>query len=315
MCGFVLCHRLDGYGLLNYAKSLYPRVPGLKRNNSKSQPILNAVVLVFTMFRSSGVLQPHRWEDVKYDDLSDSNMLSAQTVVVLGVLTVVGITLTGFGYELADQVLSWIGWLAGGAAGGGIGWFVAPSVIAGELPARIGLTAGAVIGGAILGRMLIPVATRLAMVIAGFLVSAGSVLLLFIGSDLTRVFAVVKITNPASITRAVEQVLSLAAFDSQTFTRTLVIAAVVGIFGAIVAARFYTVVLTITVSSIGAVLMGIVVPLWQQAIVGKLTLGVNSTRPLPVAVLGALVVGIAFQYYRHGDQVNLPFSRSSDSSS
>lgn len=230
-------------------------------------------------------------------------MITTQVGVVLGIVTVVGVTLAGFGYDLADQLFAYVGWLAGGVAGGVVGWFGVPLVTTVDLAPRVGVALGAVVVGGILGRLFFPLATRLGMTVAGFVVTAGATLAVFVGSELTRVFTSVDPADPAG---SVEQVAALPVFESAAFTQTLLIAGVVGLLGAVLAARYYTVILTVAVTGLGAVLLGGVVPLWQAALSGSVTLGTGVSAVSPRTALAVFVVGLGVQFYRHGNRDRLP---------
>lgn len=224
----------------------------------------------------------------------------------MGIVTLIGGVAAGFGYDLADRLLSYVGWLGGGVAGGLAGWVGAPVVATSELPPRVGLAVGGVLVGGILGRIFVPVATRFGMVIAGFVVSAGATLAVFVGSDVTRVVTGVSPSDPASALAVAERLAALPVFESEAFTRSAVIAVVIGLFGAILAARYYTVVSTVAVTGLGAALLGIVGPLWREALDGTVSLGVGVSTFSPAVAAGVLVAGLAVQFYRHGDTTRLP---------
>jgi hypothetical protein len=76
-------------------------------------------------------------------------------------VTVIGLVFTYDGYGLADQLLAWIGWLAGAGAGGSAGWFAATSMSGN--PDRLVLTAVGLAAGAIIGRILVPLVSWLAV--------------------------------------------------------------------------------------------------------------------------------------------------------
>lgn len=230
-------------------------------------------------------------------------MVAVQTALVLGILTAVGVGFAAFGYDLAGKLVSWVGVFLGIAAGGGVGWFAAP--VAGVSPegltARVGVTAGAALVGAILGRVLFPVATRLAALVAGFLAPAVATLIVFVGSDVTQTLATIDPTNPAAFSAALEELAAASAFEGGTFTTTLLIAGAAGLAGAIVAVRFHTQLIALAVTGLGAVFLGIVTPLWQQALGGGVQFGGGPSQASTIAIGAAFVLGVAVQAVRHLD--------------
>lgn len=234
-------------------------------------------------------------------------MAATQTLVVLGIVTAVGIGFTGFGYELAGRLVSWVGALAGVAAGGAAGWFAAPVLGSGGIGAQLGFAAAGVLIGAIVGRLLFPVATRLAAVTAGFLAPAIATLIVFVGSDVTRVVTNAE-PSPTGITAAAEELAAASAFSGSTFGTTLVVAGAAGLAGAIVAIRFHTHIIGVAVTGLGAVFIGIVAPLWEQALTGTVQFGGGADRASRIAILAALVLGLAFQAVRNLDSNDLPGS-------
>lgn len=229
-------------------------------------------------------------------------MVSAETLVALGVVTVVGVGCVGFGYDIAGELLSWIGWIGGAVGGAGVGWLAGPKLLAGGPEIRAAVAVGGVIAGAILGRIVVPAASRLAVVIAGFLAAAGATLVVLVGGRVTNALAAVDLAEPSTAVPVLDRVGASVG----TIEETIVTVAVVGLLGAIVAARFYTVLLTALTTGVGAILLGIVGPLWEQALVGSVSLGGGFGALSPTWALLAFVAGVAFQYYRHGDAADLP---------
>lgn len=237
-------------------------------------------------------------------------MVAAQTALILGIVTAVGGGFAAFGYDLAGKLVAWVGVFLGIAAGGGVGWFAAPvfGVSPEALTARVGLTAGAAFAGAILGRLLFPVATRLAALAAGFVAPAVATLIVFVGSDVTQALATIRPTDPGTVSVALEELAAASAFDGGTFTTTLLIAGAAGLAGAVVAVRFHTQLIAVAVTALGAVFIGIVTPLWQQALNGGVQFGGGPEQASMVAIGAAFALGLVFQAVRHLDSG--PFSDS-----
>lgn len=231
---------------------------------------------------------------------------SPQTLVTLGVVTAVGVGFAFFGYDLADQLLSWIGWLAGAGGGAAAGWFLLPTALP-ELTLQ-GRVVGAVLlvaVGAIAGRILIPLFSRFTIVIAGFVSTSGAVLVLLVGGQVTSAIANVSAgSNPATVLTRLSE---LPVFETQQFQQFAVVALVAGILGAVVASKFYQLIVTLAATGIGAVLLGVVLPLWQEALAGGVSFGGGLGQVSPVWFFAVLVVGIGSQVYRHREDLDIPF--------
>jgi hypothetical protein len=238
---------------------------------------------------------------------------SPQTLVMLGVVTAVGIGFAFFGYDLADQLLSWIGWLAGAGGGAAAGWFFLPAVLP-ELTLQ-GRVVGAVLlvaVGAIVGRILIPLFSRFTVVIAGFVSTSGAVLVLLVGGQVTN--AVTEVSSGSNPAAALTTLAELSVFESQQFQQFAVVALVAGILGAVVASKFYQLIVTLAATGIGAVLLGVVLPMWQQALSGSVSFGGGLGQISLVWFLAVLVLGIGTQVYRHRDDLDIPFVDDEDGS-
>ncbi|MFB6177082.1 MAG: hypothetical protein ABEI99_08085 [Halobaculum sp.] len=231
---------------------------------------------------------------------------SPQTLVTLGVVTAVGVAFAFFGYDLADQLLSWIGWLAGAGGGAAAGWFLLPTALP-ELTFQ-GRIVGAVLlvaVGAIVGRILIPLFSRFTVVIAGFVSTSGAVLVLLVGGQVTN--AVANVSPGSSPTTVVSRLAGLPVFETQQFQQFAVIALVAGILGAVVASKFYQLIVTVAATGIGAALLGVVLPMWEQALSGGVSFGGGLGQISPLWFVATLVLGIGTQLYRHRQELDLPF--------
>jgi hypothetical protein len=232
------------------------------------------------------------------------------TLVALGIVTAVGVGFAFFGYDLADRLLTWIGWLAGAGAGGTAAWFLLPRFVT-DLTPQGQLVGGVilVVVGAIAGRILIPLFSRFTVVIAGFVATSGSTLVMLAGGQITGALVGIEPTGPpGEVSREVATALSeLPLFTSGQFQQFFAIAVVAGLLGAIVAARFYQAIITAAATAIGAALLGVVVPMWQEALNGGVDFGggLGGVSPLWFGI--ALVLGIGFQLFNHGDDLDLPF--------
>lgn len=231
---------------------------------------------------------------------------SPQTLVTLGVVTLVGVGFAFFGYDLADQLLSWIGWLAGAGGGAAAGWFLLPTALP-ELTLQ-GRIVGAVLlvaAGAIAGRILIPLFSRFTVVIAGFVSTSGAVLVLLVGGQITN--AVADVSSGSDPTTVLTRLAELPVFETQQFQQFAVVALVAGILGAVVASKFYQLIVTLAATGIGAVLLGVVLPLWEQALSGGVSFGGGLGQISPLWFLVALLLGVGTQVYRHREDLDIPF--------
>jgi uncharacterized membrane protein YeaQ/YmgE (transglycosylase-associated protein family) len=227
-----------------------------------------------------------------------------QSYVVLGLVSVIGIVFAYDGYGLSDRLLAWVGYLAGGSAGGVAGWMAAST--AGGSPDRLVMTAAGVAVGALLGRVLVPLVSWLAVVLLGFLSTSLAVFFVLAGRALTdavtRFEAVPR--SPAGVERFLEQLSAVPVFQNQ---EVVVLTLVAGLVGAVIASRLYTLLVTATVSSVGAGLLSVVLPLWQRALSG----GVDVTETTPsevswVLFVAVLASGLLVQGYRYGEELDLP---------
>ncbi|MDH5021059.1 hypothetical protein [Halobacterium rubrum] len=229
---------------------------------------------------------------------------SVQSYVVLGLATGIGVAFAYDGYGLSDRLLAWVGYLAGGSAGGVAGWMAATN--AAGSPDRLALTAGGVVVGAVLGRVVVPLVSWLAVVLLGFLSTGLAVFFVLAGRELTNAVTRFETVprSPGGIERFLEQLSAVPVFQNQ---EVLLLTLVAGLVGAALASRLYTLLVTATVSSVGAGLLSVVVPLWQRALTG----GVDVTETTPSEVSWGLLAlflasGLLVQGYRYGEELDLP---------
>lgn len=224
---------------------------------------------------------------------------SAATFIPLVVVSLLGIGLAGFGYRLVSHFLHWTGWIGGAAIGGVVGWQLLPQFVPGLTPdQRLLWTAGLFIGGALVGRILLPVATRLAAIIAGFLSTAGAVGIFFLGDPILNRFSNLDLTTAPLTTASALATDIEQLFISQGIELIALILAA-GLVGAIVATRYHTELIAGGLTLAGAFLLGIALPLWESALAGTATLGVSvGSVSFSWAAVG-LVAGILIQVVDH----------------
>lgn len=221
------------------------------------------------------------------------------TLIPLLVVSLLGIGLAGFGYRLVAHFLRWTGWIGGAAVGGVVGWQLLPQFVPGLTPdQRLLWTAGLLVGGAIAGRIFIPVATQLAAVIAGFLSTASAVGIFFFGDPiLNRLSRIDPATAPITTTTTI-----LTDFEQLLITQgveILVLILASGLAGAIVATRYHTELIAGGITLAGAFLLGIALPLWHTALTGTATLGVSVSTVSLLWAAVALVAGVFVQVLDH----------------
>ena len=222
-----------------------------------------------------------------------------QTAIPLIVVSVLGGVFAGLGYRLVPLFLRWTGWIGGASLGGVVGWQLLPQ-LAPALTAEQHLlwTAGLTVGGAIIGRIFLPVATRLAAVIAGFLSTAGAVAVFFLGDPIVnRLSGIDPTTRPVETTTTVTGDLQSLFVAQGVEVLGIILAA--GLLGGLAAIRFHTELIASGLTLAGAFLLGIVIPLWQRALEGDVAVGVGTSSISITWAAAALVVGVAIQVYDH----------------
>lgn len=224
---------------------------------------------------------------------------SIHLLVPLLVVSLLGVGLSGFGYRLVSHFLRSAGWIGGAGLGGVIGWQILPQLIP-ELAAsqQVTWTLALVIGGAVLGRLFFPVATRLAAVVAGFLSTAGAVGVFFVGeSIINRIAGIDPTTEPVST--AEQLVFNLEGLFVAQGVELLGVMLAAGVIGAIVATRYHTELIAAGLTLGGALLLGIAIPLWQTALAGSAALGAGVSSASVTWTAVALVAGITIQLVDH----------------
>ncbi|WP_435099878.1 hypothetical protein [Halorubrum sp. N11] len=229
---------------------------------------------------------------------------SATTLIPLLVVSLLGVVLAGLGYRLVAHLLRWTGWIGGGAVGGVAGWQLLPQFVPGLTPnQRLLWTGGLFVGGALAGRIVLPVATRLAAVITGFFSTAGAVGVFFLGDPIFNLFSTIDpSTAPIATARTLATNLEQLVIAQGIETLILILAA--GLVGAIVATRYHTELIAGGITLAGAFFLGIVLPLWQTVLTGTATLGVDVGTVSVIWTGVALVAGVLVQAIdHHGDRL------------
>lgn len=230
---------------------------------------------------------------------------SIAPLAILSLVTGIGILFTYDGYSLANKLLAWTGWIVGASAGAASGWFILPRVS--ESANQLGATLMLLVVGALLGRLLIPLLSWLTVVLLGFVTSAGAALIFLAGQQLMNRLATLKVNpqSPADLERAFTELTNLPVFQEQ---QVVLLTLAAGFVGALAASKFYHFIITTAVSSIGAVLLSIATPLWQQALQGGSALGAGLEDLSIGRLLLFLISGLAIQVYRYQEALDLPWT-------
>ena len=221
--------------------------------------------------------------------------------IPLALVAVVGGTVAFFGYDLVDALLPWAGGAAGAFAVGALVW-ASPAFTDGiELQYRyifVGLLGFA---GGLTGFFVVPVATRVATVGIGFVVTTVTTFVVVTGQRVvtTETLADAGTTGrPESIVEALQ--IQTILQDPQ-LQQIAAVALLAGGIAAVVAWRFYVLLMALATSALGATLLAYVVPLWQRR--GTVD-GLGDLAGSAFATewfVGVLVVGFAVQFVRHSE--------------
>lgn len=227
-------------------------------------------------------------------------MVDLLTVGAIGVVTIVGLALLLFGFEIAKPLLGVGGAVAGAVVVGGVGLTTLPSLVGGvQFETQVLVAVGGAIVGALLGYAFVPLVGRLATAAAGFAGTALATTVVLSGEEvLDAVLTAVPedpVSNPAG---TVEAIGTAPVFQQAALQETLAVAAGVGLIGAMIALRYYTDIVALVATSAGAALLGVVVPLWI-AIINEGAADPSSAELSPLWFGVAFIVGAVFQLSRH----------------
>jgi hypothetical protein len=232
---------------------------------------------------------------------------SVPSLAVLGLVTLVGVVFAYDGYRLVNQLLAWTGWIAGGATGGGAGWLFAANASGG--PDMLVAVGGGLVVGGVLGRILVPLVSWLAVVLIGFVSTSLAVALFLTGREISRTASRLQtdVARPDDVRLLIEQIANLPAFQDQ---QVVLVTLAAGVVGALLASKFYDLLVTAAIGTVGAALLSAVIPIWQRALSGSVELsgGLDALSTELFALV--LVSGLALQVYRYGDELDLPFADS-----
>jgi hypothetical protein len=231
-------------------------------------------------------------------------MAELVTLVSLGLVTVVGVALTYFAYELAQPLFKLAGAVGGLVAGLTVGVVVLPRVTGAE--SQLAPTIIAALLGAGLGAVFVPALGRLALGIAGFVATGLAGLVLFTrGQAVSAVLGALPEdlanANPVVV---LEQLVAAPAFQESEFGQALLVIAVLGFVGGGLALLYYDVVVVVAATAGGAALLSAVVPVMVTVVTEGGGLEAVTPELSPVLTLVAFGTGVGFQAVRHIDDVD-----------
>jgi len=227
------------------------------------------------------------------------------TLVVVGIVTVVGIALSYFGYEVAQKVLALAGVVGGFMAGMFAAGFLFPAAT-GESQI-VGLTLVVGVFGAILGSAFVPALSGLAFGLAGFVVTSVSVLGFLSRGRIVDVILAAVPSNLAEVNplAVLERIASSPLFADPNFEQAFLLAMGLGLVGGAIALQFYDEFVAIATTAIGASMLGMAIPLllvaWEGGAVTNSTAAEFSLLWFGVTFL----TGSAFELYRNREEMTL----------
>lgn len=238
-------------------------------------------------------------------------MQSQLAFIPLVVLGVIGVALTYFAYEITGILLALVGYAVGAGVGFGAALTIQSGGGGGALSASGGgggngiiLIGGAVIVGAILGRIVVPALSKLAVGVLGFVTTTLSALAFMTQGRVAEAIRVALPTNDIQVPpqRLIEYVLADPSLQGPSFQQTMLIAGGVGLVGGIIAMAYYRGVMSLVLTGVGAVMLSIVGPvlLFVFNNSGPMAMAPNPGLS-PLWVVVAFGTGALFQYSRHGD--------------
>jgi hypothetical protein len=225
------------------------------------------------------------------------------SLIPVVLLAIGGVALTYFAYEITGLLLVLVGYAIGAGAGFGVG-LVARSR---DLVPALGtgndalvVIGGAVVIGAILGRIIVPALSKLAVGALGFVTTALSALAVLTQGRVAEAIRVALPSNDvqAPPERLLEYVLAAPELQGEAFQQTLLIAGGIGLVGGLIAMAYYRAMMSIVLTGVGS--LSLAGPVLLAVVTGS---GAASVAPqfAPVWALAALVTGLLVQYARHSD--------------
>lgn len=223
------------------------------------------------------------------------------TIGILVTITTVGVLLTVAGYDLTDTILSVVGWVAGGATGGAIGWIGIPRIVANggfETPQLLAITGVLVIFGALLGAGLIRLFTQFATGIAGFSVGVAATFFTLAGERLSTSADEVATATLENSPIAAINLFQFSTLPQDVLIQTLGIGAIVGIVTGVLAMRNYDILMSVCLTGLGAALIANTTPIWSKMLQENPT-SLAQAEFSPLIAAATFAIGLSVQYIRH----------------
>jgi hypothetical protein len=235
-------------------------------------------------------------------------MQSQLAFVPLVVLAAVGVVLTYFAYEVSGLLLALVGYAVGAGAGFGAGLALQSGGGVGGAVGNDGIVIVgiAVVVGAIVGRIVVPALSQLAVGVLGFVTTTLSALAVMTQGRVAEALRVALPTSSAQAppARLIEYVLADPSLQGQAFQETMLIAGGVGLVGGLIATAYYRAVISLVLTGVGAVGLSVAGPVLLFVLTSSETTTAapgQGFSPLWMAV--AFATGVLFQYVRHSDDL------------
>lgn len=236
-------------------------------------------------------------------------MTGTITLTSLGLLAVMGIALTYFAYELSRPLLTFAGTVGGIFLGLVAGMGSGPQVFGAEPTSAsiLFFTATLVLFFGLLGYIFVPALGRIAFSMAGFVATfVAALVALTEGRVLQAVIEALPETfDEAGPADFVDRLVESPVFEEAQFQQALLLGFVLAFLGAGLAMTFYDIVAGVSITIVGAALMSAVVPLLVEGITGEVDLTDGVVEVSLPWLLVFLVTGVAFQFVRYRNELDL----------
>jgi hypothetical protein len=225
-------------------------------------------------------------------------MVEVFSLAAAAVMAAIGFGVAYFGYEIAQKLLAVAGTIGGIIAGIAVGTFGAPLATGGAISP--GITTVLAIIGAILGRIFVPALSQLAFAVIGFAMTSTAVLAFLSQGRILDVFLSaippnLAYADPQSV---LARIAGAPLFRDPNFGQALLVAAVGGVLGGLVALRVYDEFVAVATTLIGASLLGLAIPILIEAFRGStITTGAGEFSFIWFGI--TFVTGVAFEFYRN----------------
>jgi hypothetical protein len=236
-------------------------------------------------------------------------MAATITLTSLGLLAALGIALTYFAYELSRPLLTFAGTVGGIFLGLVAGMGSGPQVFDAEPTsgAILFFTITLVLFFGLLGYIFVPALGRLAFSMSGFVVTFVAALVALTEGQVLQALieALPETFAEAGPADFIDRLAESPVFEETQFQQALFLAVVLAFLGAGLAMTFYDVVAGISITVVGAALLSAVVPLLVESVTGDVDLADGIAEVSLPWLLVFLVTGVAFQFVRYRNELDL----------